>query len=99
VIPKSYRNIALVLPLLLVLMQVGFAHHFHCANSYHDEKDCFHSPCAYTKIDYTPLTVADISTPFSHSPDIREGELIQVDSPGVSPFISVSISRSRAPPV
>lgn len=52
--PKRLQNMAALIPLLILLMQLGYAVHTHSLNSYHDEQDCFHSPsilCTLHQID------------------------------------------------
>lgn len=97
---KSMRlqNMTALIPLLMLLMQLGYALHTHSLNSYHDEQDCFHSPSNQGILDQIDTLSADLCQPAEFVPTI----LIHVTSPIELPFLTdrviTSIPPSRASP-
>ena len=103
-ISKSTSIVAMLLPVIFILIQLACAHHFHCANSFHDEQDVRHASCADISVKSADtlsdnLLIATLCDSSISSPLVLEGELARVDFPVRSPEVFILFSHCRAPPV
>jgi hypothetical protein len=92
------KKLTVLIPLLMLLMQLGYAFHNHSLNSYQDEQDCFHTPSIQCTLEHIDTLSADLPQPADFVPTI----LIHVTSPIETPFltgrVNTSLLPSRAPP-
>ena len=96
--PMRLKKLTALFPLLMLLMQLGYACHNHSLNSYQDEQDCFHTPSIQCTLEHIDIMSADLPQAEEFVPTILIHLTSPIDTPLLTGRVNTSLLQSRAPP-
>lgn len=93
-----FKYLLALLPMLLLLTQLGYAIHCHSLNSYHDGNDGFDSPSVQCTLGQIDTQSAGLNNQAEFVPAILISIIVPIETPSLTDRRHSSLLPPRAPP-